>query len=382
MGVYTKKYFFQTMLILLVAVKHLSFVECDDGVIESCPQHCSCDVYEYEIHVNCSGQDLTDIMNEVPKIVQVLDFSKNNLTTLGDESFLYLYDLVNIKLSYNAIYHIHADAFRSLIYVDTIDLSNNCLTSIDPNLFSSNIVLYSITLEGNKIAYFPNEPFIINESIKSLNLRNTQLSSVSKTMFCEMPQLIELNLANNLLVVFNPDAFENVKHLKFLDLSYNYWDCDKNFGLAMYKLRTSGLRVDETSCNITVELAIGNESLKIDTSDNLQKMDDICDQLRENPHLNMEVLNKYCGFFVSTTEKSPYFVWLDFSDEKFMFNTLNTINAFLLGSIMCVLSLFLLMACILCVLRASNRRNHHEHDGFQYIMHPIDANHVFFGLFV
>ncbi|XP_037959938.1 uncharacterized protein LOC119689229 isoform X2 [Teleopsis dalmanni] len=358
MGVYTKKYFFQTMLILLVAVKHLSFVECDDGVIESCPQHCSCDVYEYEIHVNCSGQDRTEINSKLSEAVLILDQCKHNFITISDISCS-CFNSIDPKMSYNAIYFMNVDVFNSLIYVDVIDLCSNCLTPIDKKVFTSNIMLCSINLKENNLTLFPNESVTNNESMKSLNLRNTQYTSVGKKMICEIPKLVELNLWDDLRIVLNSNTCINTQHPQFLDLNYNFWKC------------AEGLSIGMTD---------GKEFLKKDTLDHGSSMDETCFEVQEQPDPVVKLIDEDFEYFPSLPEESSKCRWFGFSNIKHIYCTLTTLTLILLGSIMCGITMFLIIHAMMCACKMENPHADPEPGEIQIMASPIQTNRFFLEL--
>jgi Leucine-rich repeat (LRR) protein len=66
-----------------------------------------------------------------------LNLSQNNITSVQESTFAKLVNLELLDLSHNSIRFISNLAFRDLIFLITIDLSHNLLTNIDRASFSS-----------------------------------------------------------------------------------------------------------------------------------------------------------------------------------------------------------------------------------------------------
>lgn len=166
-----------------------------------------------------ANQELLFIPNTITQNIHIkeLDFSKNQISKLGDE-FGNLLNLKKLNLSKN---HLDEKSFptslKRLIFLEELNLSGNALTEIPPFIFSLPR-LKVLHLAENKITKIPAQiSNLIN--LERLYVGHNSLVTIP-TQVAKLPELKLLSLANNKLTSV-PNDLENMKNLVCLQLHNN-----------------------------------------------------------------------------------------------------------------------------------------------------------------
>ena len=151
-----------------------------------------------------------------------LRFSNNKFNLIPRS----LYQLSNLKLldmSGNNIQEIDGDLLKGLSSLVELDLSKNKLKSI-PNSIQFLVFLEVLKLSNNQILEIPEELGSLTR-LKKLFLNENALQFLRKNIFSKMIGLEEIYLYKNRLENIcdsSSSIFDNMKHLKFLDIHSNY----------------------------------------------------------------------------------------------------------------------------------------------------------------
>lgn len=137
---------------------------------------------------------------------------------LSNRAFSELGNLDVLDLSFNSIRHIDPEVFVGLDQLEELDLSYNEFTSVPSDTFSNIEDLTSLDLRGNPLSTFdlPN----LSE-LKELDLSRCNFKSIGKSTFEGVFDVSNLNLSFNMIEKIDPDAFESLANLRYLDLSFN-----------------------------------------------------------------------------------------------------------------------------------------------------------------
>ncbi|XP_025017049.1 leucine-rich repeat-containing G-protein coupled receptor 5-like isoform X2 [Tetranychus urticae] len=138
-------------------------------------------------------------LNNCAKL-ELLDFSYNQLTMIGEKHFITQSQLTHLFLSHNWIQEIHGNSFTGLENLKMLDLSNNLIKSIHPNSFLPLLNLKDLNLGANKFSSLP-----------TIGLRGVQQIKVHNN-----PYLISFP---------GPEFFPSIQ---VLALSYAYHCCSYN----------------------------------------------------------------------------------------------------------------------------------------------------------
>ena len=149
---------------------------------------------EYLFISNNRIQTLNSISN-LPNL-EYLDLSQNRLIKIEENSFLNLFKLRHLNLSFNKL-DLENGRFKNN-YLETLDLSFNEIKYLDSN---------------STLVYL--------NSLNSFNLSNNRLKMIDSYLLRDLRQLKDVNLASNNLKLINENSFFDLKNLTILRLSFN-----------------------------------------------------------------------------------------------------------------------------------------------------------------
>ncbi|VDI82476.1 toll-like receptor 13 [Mytilus galloprovincialis] len=139
-----------------------------------CPEKCSCN--KELTSVNCERHKLLNIPNKLPKSVERLYMTHN--------------DIVHVNFSANII----------LPNLRIIWLDNNKIAGLQANTFDGRIV----------------------PKLNQLHIRNNKISVIESRTFVNMTSLTQIYLTNNEIQEIQPDAFEDTPSVQLINLGSNY----------------------------------------------------------------------------------------------------------------------------------------------------------------
>ncbi|KAK6177837.1 hypothetical protein SNE40_012723 [Patella caerulea] len=189
------------LVILCALVVNITTVEREDFLIW-CIKNTSCLCSADQKNVNCSGLGLTSIPT-LPNATIRLNMSGNSLT------------------------HLKKSTDNNLANLIQLDISNNRISSVDEGYFSIFLHLEKLNVSKNPLTCQ-----IINKSFNGISKSLTELDLMSMgwenfpyslTKSLTETKLAVLVLKNNSIGSFNSsNTFRELKHLKKLDLSFNF----------------------------------------------------------------------------------------------------------------------------------------------------------------
>lgn len=163
--------------------------------------------------------------------LQVIKFSKNQLTTLPEDTFATLIDL-------------------RLLY-----LYDNKITNLPKNLFKSNSLLRSLYLSGNQLTTFDSTLFQNLVNLERLSIHDNQLIDLPKNAFVNLQNLTIIWMSNNNLTVIHGDSFGVNQKLEQLYVEHNKINAiDEKF------IDNTGIRKLEMTGNVCSQRDICNRS--------------------------------------------------------------------------------------------------------------------------
>lgn len=129
-------------------------------------------------------------------------------------------------LNNNSITELVKDGFASsTLTLVSLSLSNNQIKTIHENAFSYLFQLEELNLSNNRISHLKYEMFIDLKNLVYLNLGNNYLNTLTRNVFSRFEKLQTLLIFGNQLKQFNPNIFGETntipKSLMNLVLSHN-----------------------------------------------------------------------------------------------------------------------------------------------------------------
>ena len=191
--------------------------------------------------------------------LKVLDLSHNELDEMVLDGYIFqhLEKLKELNLSNNRLESLSDNLFDPLIELRLLDLSVNEIHSIDQFHFFRLKKLVSLDLSYNIINEIGVHFLESNSRLIRLNLSNNLLEVINeKTFSIKSSSLTELDLNNNMLISIEKFAFNDLKKLIFLDLSYNQLESidavvDLN-GLEELKIQSNDINEFNSSIFVTM----------------------------------------------------------------------------------------------------------------------------------
>ena len=192
--------------------------------------------------------------------MQILDIFDNVLQFLDKTSLRHpgLASLVQLNASRNYISDIHEEAFLYQTKLQTVDLSSNSLKHIETKTFIRSPSLQMLSLSNNK-HFSLNEggSFLSSTSLRVLHLSACNLSHIPPKTFQALPNLQELHISHNQIITLYP--LQGVQHITTLDMSDNYLkDLQSDVFVALPKLTDLNLSFNNLSTltvSVTAQLA-------------------------------------------------------------------------------------------------------------------------------
>ena len=162
----------------------------------ACPGECSCS--EDTKYINCSHRGLTELPNNLPSNVVVLNLNHNNLKRLNVEALQNCTRLTELHLASNAIEQFDKELLLKLDALDLLDLSSNQLSHLDSDSFSeASKSLRRLHLSDNPIVLPDSGPFLVLPDLEHLHLAGCNMTELPDETFTELGGLTLLDLFGN-----------------------------------------------------------------------------------------------------------------------------------------------------------------------------------------
>lgn len=203
-------------------------IACFDVFAGECPGTCECKWKSGKESVLCDGRNLTGVPQHLDSGTQLLDLSRNNLTTIREDEFstAQLINLQKVFLSKCGIRTLHRKAFRNLFNLVDLDLSFNLLSSVPSHTFEFIPLLTELKLNGNPIVVLRNNSFKSVPHLNKLDLSECRISYMEVNAFATVGISLEwLKLDKNRMTNIRGDSVMTLGNLKGLELAGNPWNC-------------------------------------------------------------------------------------------------------------------------------------------------------------
>ncbi|CAJ1063401.1 transforming growth factor beta activator LRRC32 isoform X3 [Xyrichtys novacula] len=197
----------------------------------------ACQVVQMDVF--CSNLSLRSAPVNLPRGVQMLDLSRNQVQNLTQETLAFHTDFHHLNLHSNKIHYIQPGLFKDMTDLKVLDLSRNHL-----NVFAHSKInigpltaVESLDLSGNGLYTGMSDYFLADSpSLANLSLRSNSITKIAQNTFSGSMFLKKISLHNNVILEIEDGAFDSLNHLTELDLSKNSITCITDFNLCNLKV--------------------------------------------------------------------------------------------------------------------------------------------------
>lgn len=187
----------------------------------------------------CSARSLRGAPVDLPRGVQMLDLSRNQVQNLTEETLAYRTGFRRLDLHANRIRFIQPGLFKDMPDLKVLDLSRNHL-----NVFALSKIqvgpltaVESLDLSGNGLYTGMSDYFLGDSpSLENLSLSSNSITRISRDTFSGLSALTKISLHNNVILEIEDGAFDSLDRLAELDLSKNSISCITDFDLCSLKV--------------------------------------------------------------------------------------------------------------------------------------------------
>lgn len=198
----------------------------------------------YLLHLFLSKNQISEITFPILPVLQVLDLSYNNISSIDFDCFLCCTNIQILKLDHNFIHNISEDTFKNSNNLRVLDISHNKLYYLNENIWL-NTKLERLNLSGNNFLVLPSTTLLqIHQTLRHLDFSFNKLENVSANVFSSFNKLKALNLSSNHITFLHEMSFYGLSHLLELDVSHNplRYIADENIFTHLVALRSLHMR--------------------------------------------------------------------------------------------------------------------------------------------
>lgn len=189
--------------------------------------------------VLCSDLSLTSAPVNLPRGVQMLDLSRNQVQNLSQQTLSYHTGFRHLNLHGNKIHFIQPGLFKDMTDLEVLDLSRNHLNVFahSKTNIGSLAAVKSLDLSSNGLYTGMSDYFLASSpSLENLSLNGNSITKVSQNTFSGALSLRRISLHNNVVLEIEDGAFDSLDNLVELDLSKNSITCITDFNLFHLKM--------------------------------------------------------------------------------------------------------------------------------------------------
>lgn len=174
--------------------------------------------------ISCRDVNLTQLDDGVliERNYSKVDFSKNSISRITEDTFDVSHTLRSVDLSANALVSLGSSVFKSLPSLDSLSLENNQISSLDEETFDGIGNLTSLDLSYNKISDLPPGVFKALPKLQHLSLAFNPLTNMNGSVLWSSRNLVTLDLSGIGFKTLHKDFFSsNMTKLEKLILAHN-----------------------------------------------------------------------------------------------------------------------------------------------------------------
>ncbi|KAK5867354.1 hypothetical protein PBY51_011854 [Eleginops maclovinus] len=167
------------------------------GVVQCCPELCSCqDKFAHQF-ADCAYKDLLVVPLGLPSNVTTVSLSANKIKLLKSKSFINIMQVTSLWLAHNEIVTIETDSLAPLIQLRNLDISYNKIVNFPWHSLLNLTALQLLKMNNNEMVNLPKDAFSSLKDLKSLRINNNKFTTIVQGTFSALTSLSHLQIFNN-----------------------------------------------------------------------------------------------------------------------------------------------------------------------------------------
>lgn len=167
------------------------------GIVQSCPELCSCqDKFSHQF-ADCAYKDLLVVPVGLPSNVTTVSLSANKIKLLKSKSFINITQVTSLWLAHNEIVTIEMDTLAPLIQLRNLDISYNKIVNFPWEDLHNLTALQLLKMNNNEMVNLPKDAFSTLKDLRSLRINNNKFTTIVQDTFSALSSMSHLQIFNN-----------------------------------------------------------------------------------------------------------------------------------------------------------------------------------------
>ena len=150
-----------------------------------------------------------------------LQLDANSISSVDEDAFHGLSDLIYLLLHDNSISSLHEDTFDGLTALTELILKDNNIASLHEDVFDGLTALTHLLLMNNHIKVLEDGIFEDTTALQEISMQHNRVSILDEDTFKGLVNLEHINLAANRVSWLHKDTFDGLANLNDLNLQGN-----------------------------------------------------------------------------------------------------------------------------------------------------------------
>lgn len=167
------------------------------GIVQSCPELCSCQDKFAQKFADCAYKELLEVPVGFPLNVTTVSLSANKIKSLKSKSFVDITQVSSLWLAHNEIVTIETNTFAPLIQLRNLDISNNKIVNFPWGDLRNLTALQLLKMNNNEMVNLPKDAFSTLKDLRSLRINNNRFTTIVKGTFSALSSMSHLQIYSN-----------------------------------------------------------------------------------------------------------------------------------------------------------------------------------------
>ncbi|XP_068168305.1 immunoglobulin superfamily containing leucine-rich repeat protein 2 [Antennarius striatus] len=167
------------------------------GVVQCCPELCSCqDKFSHQF-ADCAYKDLLVVPVGLPSNVTTVSLSANKIKLLKSKSFINITQVTSLWLAHNEIVTIEKSTLAPLVQLRNLDISHNKIVNFPWDDLHSLTALQLLKMNNNEMVNLPKDAFSTLKDLRSLRINNNKFTTIAQDTFTALSSMSHLQIYSN-----------------------------------------------------------------------------------------------------------------------------------------------------------------------------------------